>query len=564
MKNSINKTLFISLIIFIVFSIFSNVLASDLKTSLDIIQKASETKYLENDQGYISKTIVDSNANTGEVTIELKLSNTKKETEQVTYDSTELVFVVDNSFSMEEIVSENKTRRDIVIESAKDFTSNLFKDVSNLKVGLVYYYGWDSEDEGQTSLQTYGTIDTAKILSNLTSNESDIQNALTSLSSKGYNYGTNTDAGLQRAKSMFSSSKTAQKFIILLSDGVPNHAVGESIATGGLFNPSAATHTKNVNAKTKATMQSISSSNINLITLLTGLKDLSEDETEILETVFGTTENPTVGSLYNIADTDISKIIKEKIYVEVLEKVQNPINSTKIIDYFPKDITDNFEFSYVGNPSIGTVSDSIDNQTNTIEWNIGTLKGDEIATLKYKLKIKDMKNEQLLNKTIATNEKVVLTYKDTDSNDYTVTLSSSPKIQLSEVKEELTATISYDPTTETTRTVKATIKTNKKVNAVDGWTLSEDGKTLSKTYSTNTTETVHLVDLDNMTKDVLVTINNIKSANSDNDNNKDDTTIATGKLPQAGVSITIIFIILLIVVFSIITYKKYNSYKDIK
>lgn len=505
MTNSINKILSISLIIFIVFSIFCNVSASDLKTSLDIIQKASETKYLENDQGYISKTIVDSNANTGEVTIELKLSNTKKETEQVTYDSTELVFVVDNSFSMEEIVSENKTRRDIVIESAKDFTSNLFKDVSNLKVGLVYYYGWDSEDEGQTSLQTYGTIDTAKILSNLTSNESDIQNALTSLSSKGYNYGTNTDAGLQRAKSMFSSSKTAQKFIILLSDGVPNHAVGESIATGGLFNPSAATHTKNVNAKTKATMQSISSSNINLITLLTGLKDLSEDETEILETVFGTTENPTVGSLYNIADTDISKIIKEKIYVEVLEKVQNPINSTKIIDYFPKDITDNFEFSYVGNPSTGTVSDSIDKKTNTIEWNIGTLKGNEIATLKYKLKIKDMKNEQLLNKTIETNEKVLLTYKDTDLKDYAVTLSSSPKIKLSKVKEEV---------------------------------------------------------IDN-NKNIETTQNSIK-INSDNNNNEYDNTIATGKLPKTGESIAIIFIIILILVSSIIIYKKYYSYKDIK
>ena len=487
MKDSINKTIFIFLIIFIVFSIFSNVSASNLKTSLDVVQNASETKYLENDQGYISKTIVDSNSDTGEVTIELKLSNTKKETEQVTYDSTELIFVVDNSKSMKEVVSETQTRRDVVIESAKEFTSKLFKDVNNLKVGLVYYYGFDSEDEGETSEQSYGTLDTAKILTNLTNNENDVQNALTSLSTMNCNYGTNTDAGLQRAKSMFSSSKTAQRFIILLSDGVPNHAIGESIATGGWFNPSAETHTKNVNAKTRATMQSISNSNINLITMLTGLKDLSENETEILETVFGTTKEPNVGSLYNIADTDISNIIKEKIYVEVLEKVQNPINSTKIIDYFPKDITDNFEFSYVGNPSIGTVSDSIDNETNTIEWNIGTLKGNEIATLRYKLKIKDMKNEQLLNKTIATNEKVVLMYKDTDSKDYTVTLSSSPKIQLTEVKEESNAAINNDPTIK-----------------------------------------------------------------------------ATGILPNAGVSIKILFIIVLIILFSIITYKKYNSYKDIK
>ena len=46
-----------------------------------------------------------------------------------------------------------------------------------------------------------------------------------------------------------------------------------------------------------------------------------------------------------------------------------------------------------------------------------------------------MKNSELLNKTIETNEKVVLTYKDTEAKDYTVTLTSSPKVQLTEVKE---------------------------------------------------------------------------------------------------------------------------------
>lgn len=562
MKNNMNRILSISLIIFITFSIFSNVLASDLKTSLDIIQKASETKYLENDQGYITKTIVDSDASKGEVTIELKLSNTKKETEQVTYDSTELIFVVDNSKSMKEVVNENQTRRDVVIESAKEFTSKLFKDVNNLKVGLVYYYGFDSDDEGETSEQSYGTIDTAKILTNLTSNENDVQNALTSLSKMDYNYGTNTDAGLQKAKSMFNSDKTTQKFIILLSDGVPNHAVGTSISYGGWFGPTAEEKQNSVNSKTKSIMQSLSNSNINLITMLAGLTDLTEEDTEVLETVFGTTDNPTVGTLYNIDDTDISAIIKEKIYIDVLEKVQPPINTIKIVDYFPEDITKNFEFSYVGTtPNIGTVSESIDTQTNTIDWDVGTLKGDEAATLKYKLKIKDMKNEQLLNKTIATNEKVVLTYKDTASKDYTVILSSSPKIQLSEIKEELNAETSYNPIAETTGTVNVTIKTNKKVNKVEGWTLSEDGKELTKTYTTNMTETVHLVDLDNMTKDVLVTVNNIKSENIDN---KDDTTTKNGILPRTGVNIKYVLIILFIAAFSIITYKKYNSYKDIK
>ncbi len=556
------KKFFVTIItILLIMSVCENVNAVELKTGLYIIQEASETKYLENEQGYISKTIIDSNRDTGEITIELKLSNTKKETEQVAYDSTELIFVVDNSVSMEEVVNGTQTRRDAVIESAKEFTSKLFKDVNNLKVGLVYYYGFDSEDEGGKSKQSYGTLDTAKILTNLTNNENDIQNALTSLSTMDYNYGTNTDAGLQKAKSMFSSNKTTQKFIILLSDGVPNHAVGVSITSGGILGPTAEEKQDSVNSKTKLTMQSLSNSNINLITMLTGLTELTEEDTEILKTVFGTTSNPTVGTLYNINDTDISVIIKEKIYIEILEKVQNPINTVKIVDYFPKDITDNFDFSYVGNPSVGTTSDAIDTENKTITWDIGMLKGDEVATLKYKLKIKDMKNTDLLNKTIATNEKVVLTYKDVASKDYKVELTSSPKIQLAEVKEELTATVSYNPDSNTDGNVVATIKTNKKVNKVDGWILSDDGKTLTKTYSANVTEVVHLVDLDGMTKDVTVKITNITSKS----NIEEDDTIAKGILPYAGENIVVSVVsIIAIIVVTFIFYKKYSNCKDIE
>ena len=163
----------------------------------------------------------------------------------------------------------------------------------------------------------------------------------------------------------------------------------------------------------------------------------------------------------------------------------------KITDYFPKDITDNFEFSYVGKPNVGTVSEGIDSETNTIEWNIDTLKGDEVATLRYKLKIKDMKNEQLLNKTIATNEKVVLTYKDINAKDYTVVLESSPKIQLSKV-----------------------------IEAVDNGEIKIE--------------------------------------------NNNDSTIATGKLPQAGKSIKIVFIIILAILISIGIYKRYHNFRDIK
>lgn len=97
------------ILIFLIIGMYRDVSAAELKTTLDVIQKASETKYLENDQGYVSKTIVNSNKDTGEVTIELKLSNTAKQEEKST--DTEVFLVVDNSGSMGYTTSTGETRR---------------------------------------------------------------------------------------------------------------------------------------------------------------------------------------------------------------------------------------------------------------------------------------------------------------------------------------------------------------------------------------------------------------------------------------------------------------------
>lgn len=539
------KKFFIILIsILLMIGVCGNVNAAELKTNLDIIQKASETKYLENDQGYISKTIVDSNSDTGEVTIELKLSNTAKEI--TTSTDTEVMLVIDNSPSMEFKTENGSVRKNIVIEAAKKLTEDLFANSNNIKVGLIRFSGGKTLSAATTKM------------CDLTSNKDTITSKLNSLATLSTEGGTNIEAGITLANNSFSSN-CKNKIIILLTDGLPNYDI-----QGNGYNEG---KEEAIYTNTKIALQNIGNTNY-IISMMTGISEEDNDEMgdnplEIVTQIFGTSSNPTTGKFYNISDSNIEKIVTEDIYADVMEKVQNPINTTKIVDYFPEDITDNFEFSYVGSPSVGTTSDTINTESKTITWDIGTLKGDEVATLKYKLKIKDMKNTNLLNKTIATNEKVVLTYKDTETKDYTVTLTSSPKIQLSEVKEELTATVSYDPTTNTTGNVVATIKTNKKVNKVDGWTLSDDGKTLTKTYSTNATETIHLVDLDGMTKDVEVKITNITSATSKQDKEK-DTTTAKGTLPQTGVNMMItIGSIIAIILIAVIFYKKYNGYKDI-
>ena len=410
-------------------------------------------------------------------------------------------------------------------------------------------------------------INNATVVQGLSDNKDTVIAGIQKIADSSTSSGTNIDAGLQRANNNFSSD-CKNKIIVLFTDGVPTCDVSGTY--GG--NDTTTEKSKTAQANTKKTIQNISNAGVYLISMMTGLDPTAteyENDLQAITNIFGTSQNPTAGKFYNISDANITKIVNDNILSDVIEKIQNPINTVKIVDYFPEDITENFKFSYVENASTGTRTDSIDEETKTVTWDIGTLKGDEIATLKYKLKIKDMKNTELLNKTIATNEKVVLTYKDIDSEDYTVTLTSSPKIQLSEVKEELTATVSYNPTSTTTGKVTATIKTNKKVNKVDGWTLSEDGMTLTKEYSENATEIVHLVDEDNMTKDVEIKVTNIvkEQVKNDEDNKnikEDDTTIAIGMLPQTGVSMTIVFVIIGVGIVSLIFFKKFNEYKDIK
>ena len=271
-------------------------------------------------------------------------------------------------------------------------------------------------------------------------------NGLTTMEKQKVQSGTNIQKGLMKAETLFSEN-AGNKVIILLTDGLPNedgerNNVGdkEMILTNETY--------KKILENTKNELLNIKKNGIMPISLMTGVNSndvdddgevitSTEEDIKAIEMIFGTEEKPTAGKFYNAKTTDIDKVVQEDITKDVQEVLNKPINEVKVVDYFPKDITENFEFSYVGEPSTGTKSDKINTETNTIEWDIGKLKGDEVATLKYKLKIKDMKNMNLLNKTIATNEKVVLTYKDTASKDYTVTLTSSPTIQLSEVKEDL-------------------------------------------------------------------------------------------------------------------------------
>ncbi len=479
----------------------SSVFAADLKTALNVIEQASETKYLENDQGYFSKTIVDSNPSTGEVTIELKLANTKKE-EQID-ETTEVMLVIDNSPSMDFVTSSGQTRKEIIIPATKQLVNAIFDNSNNVNIGIVHFHGvsgwFGSAGLSNATLGLKLTNDRNKILS-----------ALDTLNSMKTEAGTNIDAGLQRAEQSFSSS-CKNKIIVLLTDGVPTADVKGNNAS----NDSTTEEALVVQNNTKETLQRLDKEGYHIISMMTGMSAEDghtdkngqeyagynfEEDLKAVERIFGTTSAPTAGKYYLVQSANVNNVVTNDILTNVMEIVQNPINTVKIVDYFPEDITDNFEFSYVGEPSVGNVTEAIDPETKTITWDIDTLKGEEVATLRYKLKIKDMQNAELLNKTIATNEKVELTYKDIDAKDYVVTLNSSPKIQLAEVKEQ---------------------EENKQPSA--GQNQVDGGASAGQ-----------------------------------------DGTTATGQIPQTGVSMIAGISIVITLIALVLIYKKNQNYKDIK
>lgn len=502
----LRKTGCILLIMLIIISLFSNVNAEEIKTTLNVINQSGEIKYFENDQGYISKSIVNSNSDTGEVTIQLKVSNTKKELEQNT--DTEVFLVVDNSPSMDFVTKSGKTRKEIILNSASQLVSSIFKSSSNVKIGMVDFHGGGGGFFGESA-----SISNAKLRLNLTSNEKEVLTAIDIQLKRDTESGTNIEAGLKVAQQNFSKN-TKNKVIILLTDGIPNN----DISGNNSGNDVTTSDSKLVQKNTKATLQEIKKSGIYTITLLTGMSNEDgntdkngteytgssvEEELEAAKNVFGTEKEPTADKYYLVNSTNLNNVITKDIFRDVTEKIQNPISTVKIVDYFPTDIIENFTFEYDGKPSIGTTSEKIDTKTNTIEWNIGTLKGNEIAILKYKLKMKNMKNEKMLNKEMATNEKVILTYKDVNSKDYTVTLENSPKVKLTKVEN------------------------------------LEDKGTLNNVKN----------QIDTSAK------NNVKTQ---------DNTIAKGVLPRTGISYFIIILLGIALIEGIYVYIKTRAYRDIK
>ena len=329
------------------------------------------------------------------------------------------MLLLDNSVSMLETSSTGAIRADLVYNSAKNLVTKMLTGNDKLKIGIASFSCKD--DIG-------GTAEDAKLVSELTDNLSTLTSAIDTTKPTLETGGskTNLDAGLKLADQYFSSANN-NKYIIVLTDGVPNIAVGNN----DIYSPAVTNQTKN-------TLQSLAQK-YKIISMLSGVSYSDTERPRLEETypdtfnqiiakVFGTTDEPTAEKFYYVTEEKIEETVNQKIYDDLLPQSQS-ITNIKINDFFPKEIVDNFDFAYISEPSKGTITQSIDNE-NKIVWSIDELKSGETATVQYTLTLKDNYDSSIVNKILDTNEKVDITYKDFDGTDKTKTSDETPKVRI--------------------------------------------------------------------------------------------------------------------------------------
>ena len=373
------------------------------------------------------------NIDTENKTIDISLKVTNNDNgdhthEEITKEDVagEVVLLIDISGSMthpnNNITINNVTysRKDLVMSAADSLVDKLFTANPQIKIGVVEFAS--SEDEYKR-----GTDEDAKIVSQGLSNSKEIvKNDLNTVKNDTLGNTTDIDIGLKKANELLQTSTDteAKKYIVLLTDGVPNAAEGISLK----YSPAV------INA-TKERLQSLSNSGINIISVLMGISDdpiqiategYSSPIThmEYAKSAFGTSSAPTVGSVYYIENEGITDTISNQIYKDLIPKETTTIidDSSKyaltdivIKDYIPQNIVDNFEFSLLTKPDKGTVTETIDTTDNSITWTIPELKAGETSTFTYRLSLKDKFSNDIVGINLPTNKDVTIDYKEGDT-----------------------------------------------------------------------------------------------------------------------------------------------------
>ena len=375
-----------------------------------------------NEDSKFEKKIISSNLDKHQVTLQLQINNNAINE----IPEGELMLVIDSSDSMNTKITDTTTRKDLVLNSANKLVENLLSiNSSTLKIGVVTF----SASQEQTEM---GTEKDAQLVTTFTNDLKTLKTKISAI--EGTGSFTDLDAGLKLAQKTFTAEKN-NKYIIVLTDGVPNMNVGNS----DLVKIEAL---EKVISTTKETLLSLK--NINVISLLTGIDDekatVRTDGTnsytygQVIEGVFGTEEKPTIGKFYKINDKEIEKTITEEIYSDLVP-VAKTLKDITVVDYFPKEIVENFDMAYVQGTDTSKISASIDKETNSITWTIPELEAGKSINVQYTLTLKDEFDEKIIDKILDTNQKVDIDFNDFDNKKQTKTSDVTPKIKLTEIKQ---------------------------------------------------------------------------------------------------------------------------------
>ena len=410
MKKSVFITLFLVLILIanLSFATYETVTMEVVEEPVCTIEIGEHSKF--------EKKLIEKDLNNKEVTLQLQVTN-----EETSMQPTgEIMLVIDNSKSMEDIVEGTTTREDLVIESAETLVNTILKDNENLKVGVVSFS--TNEDVSKE-----GTLEDANLVSDLSTDSQALISAISNIQYTGPR--TDLESGLNLASQYFSDEEN-NKYIIVLTDGIPNVAL----------NYDKTYYSDDVINKTKTQLQALDTAGYDVITMLTGISNENDvpatredDKTygDIIEEIFGTENNPTVGKFYYVQDSEIEKTITENIYNDLLP-VEKVLTNITVKDYFPQEIIDNFDFAYVSEANIGNISANVNTEDNSITWTIPELNPGETATVQYTLKLKKDFDSTIVGKILDTNEKVDITYTDFDGEEVTDTSDVTPKLRLTE------------------------------------------------------------------------------------------------------------------------------------
>lgn len=356
----------------------------------------------------------------------------------------DVVFLIDGSRSMKvntvEVNGNTTTREAIVIDAAKSLASKLFAIDNDIKIGVVEFATSTTESEEGTS------ADAKTITSTLVSTLDETNTALDTVASDTMGARTDLESGLDAAQKLLNTTTTSSdkgKYIVTLTDAIPNVALGVTPQTDGEKWTSA--YDEKVFTPTKNKLLSLKNSGINVVSLLI---DMSDDTIqystmdpkptykEVAEDIFGTSAEPTAGPVYYVEDSTATTAITNSIYNDLVETEtvaatdEYKLTNIVIKDYIPQNIVDNFNFEYRSKPSIGTITDAISTSDNSITWTIPELKPGETATVTYRLSLKNQFDSDILNINLPTNKNVTIDYKENGNDGPQVSSDKCPVVKL--------------------------------------------------------------------------------------------------------------------------------------